>query len=33
MAMSLDHRLRSRDLPRQFGGTDGRFVHLPSDDF
>lgn len=33
MAAALGHGLRSRDLPRLFGGTTGRFLQYPSDDF
>ena len=33
MALSLVKGLPSRDLPRLFGGTSGRFVQYPSDDF
>ncbi len=33
MAASLTRSIRSRDLPRLFGGTTGRFVQYPSDDF
>ncbi len=33
MAVSLTRPVRSRDLPRLFGGTTGRFVQYPSDDF
>ena len=33
MALSLDRRLRTRDLPRLFGGTDGRFAHYFTEDF
>lgn len=33
MALSLAGGLRTRDLPRMFGGTSGRFVQYPSDDF
>jgi len=33
MAVSLTRSLRTRDLPRLFGGISGRFVHYPTDDF
>ncbi len=33
MAVSLRGGLRSSGLPRLFGGTTGRFIQLPSDDF
>ncbi len=33
MATGLARSIRSRDLPRLFGGTTGRFVQYPSDDF
>lgn len=33
MAARLTGTPRARDLPRMFGGTSGRFIQLPSDDF
>ena len=33
MAIPLTRTLRARDLPRLFGGTTGRFVQYPTDDF
>ncbi len=33
MALSLTDELRTADLPRLFGGTTGRFVQYPTDDF
>lgn len=33
MAMGLTGTVRSRELPQLFGGTTGRFVQYPSDDF
>lgn len=33
MALSLDKGLRTRDLPRLFGGTNGRFSHYFTEDF
>ncbi len=33
MAMPLTREVRTRDLPRLFGGTSGRFVQYPTDDF
>jgi len=33
MALSLTDELRTADLPRLFGGTSGRFVQYPTDDF
>ncbi len=33
MALSLRKELRTADLPRLFGGTSGRFVQYPTDDF
>ncbi len=33
MAAPLVSSVRARDLPRLFGGTNGRFVHYPTDDF
>lgn len=33
MAVSLTHDLKTRDLPRLFGATSGRFVQYPTDDF
>ncbi len=33
MAVALDGRARSQDLPALFGGPGGRFVQYPSDDF
>lgn len=33
MALPLTREVRTRDLPRLFGGTDGRFVQYPTDDF
>ena len=33
MALSLTDELRTAELPRLFGGTSGRFVQYPTDDF
>lgn len=33
MAVSLVKDIRTTDLPRHFGGTSGKFVHYPTDDF
>jgi hypothetical protein len=33
MALSLDEKIRTTDLPRLFGGPSGRFVQYPTDDF
>ncbi len=33
MALSLTKELRTADLPRLFGGTSGKFVQYPTDDF
>lgn len=33
MAMPLNDGVRARNLPQLFGGTTGRFVHYPTDDF
>ncbi len=33
MAVPLRRGVRARDLPRLFGGTNGRFVQYPTDDF
>ncbi len=33
MAVSLVKEIRTRDLPRRFGGTSGKFVQYPTDDF
>ena len=33
MAIALTNDVRTDELPRLFGGTSGRFVQYPSDDF
>lgn len=33
MAVALTPGVRTRELPRRFGGTSGRFVQYPTDDF
>jgi hypothetical protein len=33
MAISLVKEIRTNDLPRRFGGTSGKFVQYPTDDF
>src|SRR2546425_6791404 len=33
MAISLVKEIRTSDLPRRFGGTSGKFVQYPTDDF
>jgi GNAT superfamily N-acetyltransferase len=33
MAVGLTHDVRTTDLPKLFGGTSGRFVQYPTDDF
>ncbi len=33
MAVALTRDVRTRELPRMFGGTTGRFVQYPTDDF
>jgi hypothetical protein len=33
MALSLAKEIRTTELPQLFGGTSGRFVQYPTDDF